>query len=1499
MFLIFDTETTGLPRNYNAPVSDLDNWPRMVQLAWQLHDARGNLLQHDSIIVKPEGYTIPFATIQIHGITNERANEEGLDLKNTLQKFIDIVSQTTYLCGHNIEFDINIVGAELLRCGFQNVLENKLFIDTKNDQTTEYCALPGGRGGKFKWPTLSELYQKLFNKGFEEAHNAAFDVAATSKVFFEIIKRGITRVREIATDMLPSLNYVAPDLSALIKHEQYWKERKAHEEKEREEIKQQEAAKQRAAVDSAQNIDTKGIRFSHLHNHTQFSVLQSTSDVAALVGKAIEFGSPGVALTDHGNMYGAFLFWKEIDGQNKKIKEHNTAIEKGEITGEKKEELKCIIGCEVNICADHKDKTKKDNGFTQVLIAKNRKGYENLCRISSLGLIDGAYYVPRIDKEILVKYKEGLIATTGSLNSEVPFSIIHLGEQQGETAFLWYKEQFGDDFYVEINRQYQNRDEEYANVKLLELAKKYNVNYFAANSNYYIDKKGSEAHDILLCVKEGEKKSTSVGKGKGLRYGMPNQEFYFKSPAEMAALFRDLPEALDNTNLVVDKIEQFKLGREVLLPKFEIALDFIESKSRSIDESFQRIVALKEKDWEAKNYSEVVIEQQKAEMRIIAEQFVYMTELTYQGAAKRYPDLTPEIKERIDFELATIERMGYPGYFLIVADFISEARRLGVSVGPGRGSAAGSAIAYCLGITNVDPIKFDLLFERFLNPDRISMPDIDIDFDDEGRGKVIDYVINKYGSDQVAQIITYGTMGGKSAIKDTARVLDLPLDDANRLTKMFPDSLDARLRALLKPGGIDPKYLGKIEGKREVIDQSYAFRKLAEEKTQEADVLKQAYELEGCLRNTGIHACGVIITPGEMVKYVPVTKGKDSDMLVTQFDNSVAESAGLLKMDFLGLRTLTIIKDAISFIRQTKNIEIDIDAISLEDEKTYELFQRGETNGIFQYESAGMQKSLKELKPDAFTDLIAMNALYRPGPIAYIPNYINRKHGREAVTYDLEGMDEFLQETYGITVYQEQVMRLSQKLANFTKGDADVLRKAMGKKDKKTLDKLKPLFIENASKNGHDAKVLEKVWKDWEAFASYAFNKSHSTCYAYVAFQTAYLKAHYPSEYMASTLNHQGSIESIAFFMEECKRMGIRVLGPDINEGFSKFMVTPGGDIRFGMASIKGVGENTVRNIIDERNANGKFSSVFDLAKRLDSKSINKKSLEGLALAGGFDSLEGCHRAMFFVPDAADGLTLTDKMIKYSNQMSLGNDTSQASLFGGDDEIQITEPQLPNKIEPWSALEQLSREKEVVGFFISGHPLDPYKVVIEHRCNANCAQLKAGLEPFKNREVIFGGIVTGFENRTSKTGNAFGKLIIEDYNGNVELMLFGKDFIEYNKYMVQGLFVFVKARVQERYNQPGSLEIKLSRIELLDEVKKNAFSLIKLKIKLSSLDEAMVLKLESLMNRFEGKSSLEFYVEDEEQHQNIKLFSKKNKVSIENEFLLELDKFAEINYDLN
>jgi len=778
------------------------------------------------------------------------------------------------------------------------------------------------------------------------------------------------------------------------------------------------------------------------------------------------------------------------------------------------------------------------------------------------------------------------------------------------------------------------------------------------------------------------------------------------------------------------------------------------------------------------------------------------------------------------------------------------------------------------------------------------MPDIDIDFDDEGRDKVIDYVINKYGFNQVAQIITYGTMGGKSAIRDTARVLNLPLPEADKLAKSFPDSLEADLKSLLKPGGIDEKYLEKIKDKREVVEQSHNFRKLAEGESPESSVLKQAYELEGCVRNTGVHACGVIITPDDLRKFVPVTKPKDSNMLLTQFDNSVAENAGLLKMDFLGLRTLTIIKDALRFIKHRQQIEIDIDTIDFSDLKTLELFQRGETNGIFQFESPGMQKHLKDLKPDAFSDLIAMNALYRPGPIAYIPNYINRKHGREAISYDLEGMDEFLKETYGITVYQEQVMRLSQKLANFTKGDADTLRKAMGKKQKDVLDKMKSKFLDGCKANGHDTLVAEKVWKDWEAFASYAFNKSHSTCYAYLAFQTAFLKAHYPSEFMASVLNHSGSIDKITFFMEECKRMGIKVLGPDVNEGYGKFSVVANGNIRFGMASIKGVGENVITAMVEERDNNGKFKSVFDLAERLDSKTINKKSIENLALAGAFDNFEGIHRAMFFKEEGSMHSSLTELMIKYCNQTKTGNDTSQGSLFGGEEEIEISEPQLP-LCEQWDILTKLSKEKEVVGFFISGHPLDPYQLVFKHQCNATCAQLKAGLEPFKNKEVTFGGIVSSFEHRTSKTGNAFGKITIEDYSGSVELMLFSGDYVNYNKFMVQNIFVYLKARVQERYNQSGSLEIKIQKIELLENVKENAFNTLKLKIGIDDVSDSLIKSLDLLLGTQEGKCNVEFLVEDKKENMQVKLFSKKNKITINDELLFQLEKLSSIEYELN
>ncbi len=1437
MYLIFDTETTGLPRNYAAPLSDFDNWPRAIQLAWQLHDAKGFLINYGNVLIQPEGFNIPYNAEKIHGISTAKAKALGIPLREALNLFIKDLEQAQYLVGHNIEFDINILGAEFLRLGISNVFESKDSIDTK-DESTDYCAIPGGKGGKFKWPTLEELHQKLFNKSFGTAHNAGADVEATVRCFFELCVKQVIKRKDVQIDK--DINRHLAEVGANIIGDV------------NEQVKLLKGDTQTNALDttkiSAAEIDAAAAKFVHLHTHSQFSVLQSTSSIKEMVKKAGQLNMPALALTDNGNMYGAFQFWDALEKHNKGIKSHNEALSlrepQGSAIAEIKNTIKCIIGCELNVTKDRFDKKVQNNGYTQVLIAKNKTGYENLCKLSSAGFIEGFYYLPRIDKNILEQYKEGLIATTGGLNSEIPSLILNVGEKQAEEAFLWYKAQFGDDFYVEINR-HNLPDEDAVNLVLLDFAKKHNVSFFAANNNYYLEKEHSNSHDILLCVKDGELQSTPIGRGRGFRFGFANNEFYFKTQAEMKTRFADLPEALSNSFLITEKIEAYKLGRDVLLPKFDIP------------EGFEHEDA-------------------------------YLRHLTYEGAKKRYTDLSKEIKERIDFELATIARMGFPGYFLIVQDFTTEARKMGVSVGPGRGSAAGSVIAYALGITNVDPIKYDLLFERFLNPDRISMPDIDIDFDDQGRDKVIKYVIQKYGHLQVAQIITYGSMGGKSAIKDAARVLNLPLQEADRLTKAFPDSLTAKLKNLLGPDGIDKKF--KDDHKSEVVQQAEAFRKLAQGNDLSATILKRAYELEGSVRNTGIHACGIIITPDELTKFVPVAKAKDSDMLVTQFDNSVAENAGLLKMDFLGLRTLTIIKDALRLIKKSKGIDIDIDNIPLDDVKTYELFQRGETNGIFQFESAGMQKHMKDLKPDSFTDLIAMNALYRPGPIAYIPNYIKRKHGREPIVYDFPEMEEYLHETYGITVYQEQVMRLSQKLAGFTKGDADVLRKAMGKKQIDVLNKMKGKYLEGCANNNLNTKVAEKVWTDWEAFASYAFNKSHSTCYAMLAFQTAYLKAHYPAEFLASTLTHtMGDLKNVTFFMDECRRMNIRVLGPDVNESEEIFAVNAKGEIRFSLAAIKGVGDAAVEKIIEERE-NGLFKSIFDFAKRSDLRSVNKRTFENLSAAGAFDAFEGVQRSMFLIPDK-DGNNFVEKLIKYGNSAQQGGDLSQASLFGDSEEMEIQEPPLPI-VEEIPQLLLLQKEKDVVGVFISGHPLDDYKLEIQHITNISLGELSTGLENFKERDLKLAGMITGVNERTSKNGKEFAIFTVEDFEGSHEFALFGEDFIKFRNYLKPSLAIFIKGKVQQRYMQNDAFELKISQMQLLSELKDKVFTSLTIKLPIAAVNEKTITDIEDLLKANPGKGQLHLMVEDEEQQLQLKLNSRTKQVQINGEAMQKLQQLG-------
>ena len=1254
MYLIFDTETTGLPKRWDAPITDTDNWPRCIQIAWQLHDAMGNCVESQDYLVQPEGFNIPYDAEKIHGISTELAQEQGIPLDEVLVKFNEALGKTKFVVGQNVKFDLNIMGAEFVRGDVVNQLQELPVLDTCTEHTAGLCQIPGGRYGKFKLPTLSELHEHLFNVGFAEAHNATADVEATTRCFFELLRLGeYTKEQlDVQPDYLENFNKENPKTIQLIglKHINLKKE----------------SAKINARLQKAQASDVSSedlqknvseladVDFVHLHNHSQFSVLQSTMGVADIVSAAAEYNMESVALTDHANMMGAFHFINAVNKHNKGVKEKNEAtIEEGKEPTAK--EIKPIIGCEFFVCENHLDKSRKDNGYQIVLLAKNKNGYHNLAKLSSHAFVDGFYYLPRIDKNLIEKYKEDLICLTGNLYGEVPSKVLNIGENQAEEALLWWKEQFGDDLYIELMRHNQE-DENRVNPVLIQFSKKHDVKLVASNNTYYRKQDDANAHDILLCVKDGEKQATPIGRGRGYRFGLPNQEYYFKSPDAMKDLFKDVPEAISNVQEVVDKVEAYQLARDVLLPAFDIPDQF-------------------------KDNADVADGGKRGEN-------AFLKHLTFEGAKKRYgEELAEDVVERLDFELSVIENTGYPGYFLIVEDFIREARNMDVSVGPGRGSAAGSVVAYCLWITNIDPLKYDLLFERFLNPDRISMPDIDIDFDDEGRSRVMDYVIEKYGSNQVAQIITYGTMAAKSSIRDTARVLDLPLFDADRIAKLIPT-----MSKLGKIFGLDEKELGK-KFRAEDLEKVNQLLNISEGDDLEAETVNLARTLEGSVRNTGIHACGVIITPDDITKFVPVSTAKDSDLYVTQFDNSVVEDAGLLKMDFLGLKTLTLIKDTVKIVKAKHDVLLDPDTFPLDDEKTYELFQRGETVGVFQYESPGMQKHLKDLKPTVFEDLIAMNALYRPGPMEYIPSFVRRKHGDEDIEYDLPAMEEYLKETYGITVYQEQVMLLSQKLADFTKGEADVLRKAMGKKQIAVLDKMKPKFVEQASANGHDAKVLEKVWKDWEAFASYAFNKSHSTCYAWIAYQTAYLKAHYPAEYMAAVLsNNMNDIKQVTFFMEECKRMKLPVLGPDVNESFYKFSVNQDNAVRFGMGAIKGVGHGAVMTIVNNRKEDGHFKSIFDLAKRIDLRAANKKAFENLALAGGFDGFGDTHRAQYFHKEGSD-LTFLEKAIKYGAKHQENENSAQVSLFGAASDVQIAEPEVP-PCEEWGTMEKLAQERE-------------------------------------------------------------------------------------------------------------------------------------------------------------------------------------------------------------
>lgn len=1145
--------------------------------------------------------------------------------------------------------------------------------------------------------------------------------------------------------------------------------------------------------------------FTHLHVHTQYSVLDGASEITDLFATAKADGQKALAITDHGNMYGVKEFFKAA----------------------KKAGVKPIIGCEVYVARNSRfDKNGKEDqgGRHLILLAKNKTGYHNLVKLVSKGYTEGFYMRPRIDKEILFQYKEGLIVSSACIGGEIPKLIRSGNMEEAERVALEFQQQFGEDFYLEVQRHRNNdpytmrvfQEQTVSNKGIMELSAKLGIKIIATNDVHFVHREDAEAHDRLICINTGAKLNDT----DRMRY---TRQEWLKTQAEMQELFADIPEAITNTEEIVNKVEEYSIGSKAIMPLFPIPQEFANDDD-------------------------------------------YLRHLTYEGATKRYGEISPELTERIDFELDTIRNMGFPGYFLIVQDFISEARKMGVTVGPGRGSAAGSVVAYCLEITDIDPIEYNLLFERFLNPDRISMPDIDIDFDDDGRAEVLKYVETKYGKEKVAHIITFGTMAAKSAIKDVARVQELPLSEADRLSKLVPDGPKVNLAMAFKEV---PELEKELRSDDELIRST----------------LKYAKMLEGSVRNTGVHACGIIIGRDDLTQYIPLSTSKDKDtgeeFLVTQYEGSEVEDVGLLKMDFLGLKTLSIIKEALENIKLRHNIDLNIGKIPFDDKKTYELYSKAETVGTFQFESDGMRKWLKQLKPNKFEDLIAMNALYRPGPMEYIPDFIARKHGKVAITYDLEEQSEYLEDTYGITVYQEQVMLLSQSLAGFTKGEADSLRKAMGKKQRDVMDKMKTKFIEGGKAKGHDINKLEKIWSDWESFAEYAFNKSHSTCYSYVAYQTAYLKAHYPAEYMAAVLSRNlSNITEITKFMDECRRMGINVLGPDVNESYYKFTVNARGDIRFGLAAIKNVGAGAVENIITVRNAGGPFKDIYDFVERVNLTAVNKRCIESLGMAGAFDNLNIKREQLAAVNSKSE--PVLDILIRYGGKIQADTMQNVNSLFMGDNAVKVSKPEIP-AVENWSRIDILKKEKELIGMFMSSHPLDDYKFEMENIVSHSISALE-DLAALKDRDFTLGGFVTVAHDNISKNGKPWGMFTLEDYTGTYDFRVYGKDYENFMKFMQPGHFLLIKASVQERYNNAGELEVKVKQINLLGNARDN-LKCFTVNIPVSDVSQVLAEEMSNTIKNSAGKIELRIRFIDHKKSISVDLFSRKYRIGITPEML--------------
>ena len=1262
--------------------------------------------------------------------------------------------------------------------------------------------------------------------------------------------------------------------------------------------------------------------FVHLHVHTQYSILDGQASISRLVDKAIANGMRGIAVTDHGNMFGIKEFFNYVNKKNggtngeiKDLKKRIAALESGKETVDnleaeladcrerleaaKKRLFKPIIGCEMYVARRrlyNKEGKPDQGGYHLVVLAKNEKGYHNLIKLVSKAWTEGFYNRPRTDRVELEKYREGLIVCSACLGGEIPRRITAGQFEEAEEAVQWYQRVFGSDFYLELQRHKATvaraNHEAYAlqqvvNAQLVEYARKYGIKLVCTNDVHFVDEENAEAHDRLICLSTGKDLDDPT------RMLYSKQE-WMKTREEMNEVFADIPEALANTCDICDQVEFYSIDHAPIMPTFAIPEDF------GTEEEYRRKYTEKDlfDEFTQDENGRVVMDEAAAQAKIdrlggydklyrIKLEADYLAKLAYDGAVRRYgADYSDEVKERIKFELHIMKTMGFPGYFLIVQDFIAAARnQLDVSVGPGRGSAAGSAVAYCLGITQIDPIKYDLLFERFLNPDRISLPDIDVDFDDDGRGRVLNWVTEKYGQEKVAHIITYGTMATKLAIKDVARVQKLPLAESDRLCKLVPDKIPDKKLNL--PNAI--AYVPELQ--QAEVSSDPVLR----------DTIKYAKMLEGNVRNTGVHACGTIICRDDITDWVPVSTADDKEtgekMLVTQYEGSVIEDTGLIKMDFLGLKTLSIIKEAIENIRHSKGIELNIDNIPIDDPATYRLYTEGRTIGTFQFESAGMQKYLRELQPTTFEDLIAMNALYRPGPMDYIPDFIDRKQGRKPIEYDIPIMEKYLKDTYGITVYQEQVMLLSRLLADFTRGESDALRKAMGKKLRDKLDHMKPKFISGGQKNGHDPKVLEKIWADWEKFASYAFNKSHATCYSWVAYQTAYLKANYPSEYMAATMSRNiSNITEITKLMDECKATGIRVLGPDVNESSLKFSVNAKGDIRFGLGAVKGVGEGAVQAILAEREKNGPFKTIFDFVQRVNLSACNRKNVENLALSGAFDSFEGIKREDFFQKNAKDE-SFSDVLIRYGNKYQLDKAAVVNSLFGGEHEVEVATPEIV-PAPAWSDLERLNRERDLVGIYLSAHPLDEYAVILENVCTAHMAEL-SDLTPLQNRDLLLGGIVTGVREGFTKTGKPYGVAKVEDYSGVAEFAFFGNDWVEKKNFFAEGMFLYMHAKCQPRQWKPDEWEVKVGAIELLPEVKDRLIQKLTVSLPLTAVDDEFIAEMSALVKKSPGNTELAFYVQDEDGQMYVSLLSRTQKITVRKEMVNYLKSQPWLAYKIN